>query len=64
MPDYEEFIMAEFTTIECLIRVAVMAEMRAHASRNLGDEKAEDAYLTEADHALESARQLYILQHR
>ena len=64
MPDYEEFVMTEFTTIECLIRVAVMAEMRAHASRSVGDEKAEDAYLTEADHALESARQLYILRHR
>lgn len=64
MPDYEELIMDEFTTIECLIRVAVMAEMRARKFRNFDDEKSEDAYLSEAEHAIESARQLFILCHR
>lgn len=64
MPDYEEFIMTEFTTIEHLIRVAVMAEMRAHVARNLQDEECEEECLNVAEHALESARQLYILQHR
>lgn len=60
----EEQIDQEFSTIENLIRCSAMCEKTAAMCRNLNDPISEDRYLTEAIHALEAARQLFILIHK
>lgn len=64
MPDIEEVIATEFETIVNLIRVSQMAEHSALVAGKLGEHLVEERYLNEADHALESARSLFILCHR
>lgn len=61
MPDMEEVIHTQFCAIEAMLRVAFLAE---EAARRTPNALLEDSYLETADHAIESARQLFILTHK
>ena len=60
----EEQIEAEFDAIASLFRVAAMCEYHAQIARNLSDPMAEERYLEEETHALDSAHLLFILTHK
>ena len=60
----EEQIETEFDALASLFRVAAMCENHAQIARNLSDPMAEERYLEEATHALESAHLLFILTHK
>lgn len=61
MPDIEEVIDSQFCAIEAMLRVAYLAEESARRTPN---ELLKSSYIDTADHAIESARQLFILTHK
>lgn len=60
----EEQIETEFDALASLFRVASMCEHHAQIARNMSDPMAEERYLEEATHALDSAHLLFILIHK
>ena len=59
-----ETIESEWAAITSMLKVAFICEDMARKHRNAGEHALEDCYLTEAEHAYETAYMLYILTHK
>ena len=62
--DHAEKIDAEWSAIYSMLKVSHICEEMAKRYRNLGDLDMEERYLTEANHAQETANLLYTLTYK